>query len=133
MLGGYVVSQIFLVEDDLDHAELITTFLKVGGIENEIIWFKDAESTIERIMDITKKELELPIAIIIDLKLPRMSGFDLISNIRDIDRFKNVPIIVISSSSQPSDISRAYKMGAVEYINKLTAMDYLAERIRAYI
>jgi DNA-binding response OmpR family regulator len=74
-----------------------------------------------------------PRAIIIDLKLPRMNGFDLISHIRDIDRYKSVPIIVISSSSQPSDISRAFEVRVMEYINKLTAMDHLAERIKAFI
>jgi len=73
-----------------------------------------------------------PRAIIIDLKLPRMNGFDLISHIRDIDRYKSVPIIVISSS-QPSDISRAFEVRVVEYINKLTAMAHLAERIKAFI
>jgi DNA-binding response OmpR family regulator len=62
-----------------------------------------------------------------------MNGFDLISYINDIDRYKRVPIIVISSSSQPSDISRAFEVRAVEYINKLTAMDHLAERIEAFI
>jgi DNA-binding response OmpR family regulator len=62
-----------------------------------------------------------------------MNGFDLISHIRDIDRYKIVPIIVISSSSQPSDISKVFEVRVMEYINKLTAMDHLAERIKAFI
>jgi len=62
-----------------------------------------------------------------------MNGFDLISHIRDIDRYKSVPIIVISSSSQPSDISRAFEVRVMEYIYKLTAMDHFTERIKAFI
>ncbi len=78
--------EIFLVEDDIDHAELITTFLKVDGITNEIVWFKDAESSIERLNEIEHKNditgNIIPALIIIDLKLPRMDGFQLISHIR---------------------------------------------------
>ncbi|MCX7959927.1 MAG: response regulator [Deltaproteobacteria bacterium] len=113
--------QIFLIEDDIDHAELITTFLKVDGIENEIIWFRDAESSIGRLKEIEEKDESVPALIIIDLKLPRMDGFGLISHIRNIDKFSKIPIIVISSSSQPSDISRALEVGAEEFINKLAA------------
>ncbi len=128
-----MADELFLIEDDIDHAELITTFLKVGGIENEVVWFKDAESTIERINTILTQNLLTPKLIIIDLKLPRTNGFQLISYIRSIDRFSQVPIIVISSSSRPSDISMALELGAVEFINKLVEIDILASKVRGYI
>ncbi len=121
---------IFFIEDDIDHAELITTFLKIGGIQDKILWFRDAESTIEHIK--TNLE-ELPRLIIIDLKLPRMDGFSLISYIKSIDRMRNTPIIVLSSSSQPSDVSKALDMGAEEFINKLAEMDSLATRLKKYL
>ncbi|MGB9600063.1 MAG: response regulator [Myxococcota bacterium] len=124
---------IFLIEDDIDHAELITTFLKVGGIEDEILWFKDAESTIEKIKEIISNRLDVPEIIIIDLKLPRMDGFQLISYIRNIDILSKVPIIVISSSSQPSDITKAFESGAEEFINKLAEIDSLAMKVKRLI
>ncbi|MCX7944733.1 MAG: response regulator [Deltaproteobacteria bacterium] len=125
--------QIFLVEDDVDHAELITTFLKVGGIENEVIWFRDAESTIEYIHKVEAGEEDFPSLIIIDIKLPKMDGFQLIAYIRNIDKFTNIPIIVISSSSRPSDITRAMDLGAQEVLNKLAEMDKLSSKIKSYI
>lgn len=128
-----MANQIFLIEDDNDHAELITTFLKVGGIRDEILWFKDAETTIEKIQEIIAQQLEIPKLIIIDLKLPRMNGFQLIEHIRSIDILSKVPIIVISSSSQPSDISRALEAGAEEFVNKLAEMDTLTTKVRRYL
>ncbi len=56
-----------------------------------------------------------------------------VSHIRNIDKFSKIPIIVISSSSQPSDISRALELGAEEFINKLAEMDKLAGRVKGYI
>lgn len=130
---GAMAKDIYLIEDDIDHAELISTFIKVDGIDNKIIWFKDAESAIERLSELVYNENDFPALIIIDLKLPRMSGFQLISYINSIDKFSGIPIIVITSSSQPSDISRALELGAREVINKLAEIDKLADKVRQYL
>lgn len=124
---------IFFVEDDIDHAELITTFLRLGGIDENIVWFRDAESIIENISKLDDRIGNLPRLIIIDLKLPRMDGFTLISSIRSIDKMHNIPIIVLSSSSQPSDISKALELGAEEFINKLTEMEDLASKVKKHL
>lgn len=103
---------ILLVEDDIFLSNLLTAKLgKTGCVSTQA---KDGEECVEII-----SHGDTPLdAILLDLTLPGMSGFDVIPHIRGSERFKATPIIVLSNLSQDSDISRAKSLGVNKYLVK---------------
>jgi CheY-like chemotaxis protein len=69
----------------------------------------------------------LPNLILLDLKMPRVNGFDVLGWLRKEDRFKNVPVIVLSSSIHKNDIKRAYALGANSFLVKPVGFDALVD------
>ncbi|MEX0779202.1 MAG: response regulator [Balneolales bacterium] len=119
--------EILLVEDNMSDAELAMRALKKKNLSNQLIHLKDGEEALEFIFakgkfsdrDITKT----PKMILLDLKMPRIDGIEVLRRIKEDERTKTIPVIVLTSSNEDPDIKRCYELGANSYIVKPVEFD----------
>ncbi len=114
--------KILLVEDNKDDELLATlAFKKISGFDNIII-LRDGEEALNYLFKKGKYSeddpKDLPYLIILDLKLPKLSGLELLKQISTNDTVKVIPSIVMSSSDEASDIFESYSCGANSYLRK---------------
>ncbi len=120
---------ILLVEDDSNDVLLVKRAFKKAGIENPLKVREDGDSAQEYL------EEEKPLLILLDLKLPRRSGLEILGWIREQPRLKRIPVIVLTSSMESKDIYKAYELGANSYLVKPFSFNDLKEtmeKIKAY-
>jgi CheY-like chemotaxis protein len=72
----------------------------------------------------------VPSLVLLDVKLPRCSGLEVLSWLRGRDDLRRIPVVMLTSSNQPSDVNRAYDLGANSYLVKPSALDDLVEMLR---
>lgn len=129
------LSIILLVEDSPDDVELIRYAFKKSGILNPLVVISDGDQAVDylgghgRFVD--RVQHPLPAMILLDLKLPRRSGFEVLSFLRGEDATRSTPVVILSSSNQPSDIARAYEAGANSYLVKPVSRGGLLDMVRA--
>ncbi len=129
------LSTILLVEDNPDDAELLEYAFRKAGIANPLLALADGDAAVnyvgERGAYADRTRHPLPELILLDLKLPRRSGFEVLGFIRGQDATRHTPVVVLTSSSQPGDIQRAYEAGANSYLVKPVGRDTLIEMVRS--
>jgi two-component system response regulator len=111
---------ILLVEDNPDDEEL--TLRALRKVANEVVVTRDGSEALEFIFG-TGKHAErdatrLPAVILLDLKLPKLSGLDVLQRLRADARTRLVPVVVLTSSSEDEDVLRSYRFGANSYVRK---------------
>ncbi|MFN7138441.1 MAG: response regulator [Limisphaerales bacterium] len=113
---------ILHVEDEETDALFFKRGLKKAGCRNPVHWVKDGLEAIEYLQESlgegADRSAALPGLIILDLKMPRMNGFELLGWLNQKDEFRLVPRIVLTSSKLPQDVQRAYELGATSYLVK---------------
>lgn len=112
---------ILLVEDNPDDAELTARAFRKNNIANELIVAPDGESALEYLCGTGKwadQGPQLPQAILLDLKLPRMDGLEVLRRIRENERTRFLPVIVLTTSKEEQDLIRSYALGANSYVRK---------------
>lgn len=106
--------EILLVEDSDDDAELTIRAIKSNKIANRIELVRDGVEA----LDYLEGERPLPRLVLLDLKLPRMNGLDVLRRIRSNPRTRVLPVVVLTSSREEPDIAGAYDLGVNSYIVK---------------
>jgi two-component system response regulator len=107
--------KILLVEDNEDDQLLCVKAFKKNNMLNEIVIANDGEEAVQILSD---KTLTPPALILLDLKLPKLSGIEVLQKIRADDRLKFIPVVVLTSSRELKDLQNAYLSGANSYICK---------------
>ena len=129
-------STILLVEDNEDDAFFMRRALREAGIENPVQLAEDGRQAIEYLSGAGKfadrVAHPLPMIVFLDLKLPFKSGHDVLEWIRAQPQFAKLIVIVLTSSSEPIDLNRAYKAGANSYVVKPATADQLLETAKAF-
>jgi two-component system, response regulator len=113
--------QILLVEDNPSDAELTMDALRETGTVNSVQWVKDGAEALDVLFGSdAKAAAESPRLrlVLLDLRLPRVDGLDVLRAIRADERTKRLPVTVLTSSNAESDVVRAYDLGANSYIVK---------------
>lgn len=105
---------VLLVEDSPDHAFLIKRAISAAIKDLKIQWAKDGEEAVEFII---KRGLK-PDLILLDIKMPRMNGFEVLRVLKGNKETKCIPIVILSTSANEKDVSRAYSLGTNCYITK---------------
>jgi len=129
------LSTILLVEDNPDDAELLGYAFKKAGIHNPLLAVADGDAAVDYIGGTgtyaDRTRYPLPELILLDIKLPRRSGFEVLGFIRGQGATRHTPVVVLTSSSQHADIRRAYEAGANSYLVKPVGRDALLEMVRS--
>jgi two-component system response regulator len=121
------VVEILLVEDNPSDAEITIRALKKNNIANNIIHLCDGVEAVEFLFgtgafkdrDISR----LPKLILLDLKMPRMDGMEVLAKIKGNEQTVQIPVVVLTSSNEDPDIQRCYKLGVNSYIVKPVGFD----------
>lgn len=113
---------ILVVEDSQDDAELILKALKRANVLNDVFVAADGEEALEWLRctgRFTSRDAStVPTVILLDLKLPKLGGFEVLQAVRHDERTACIPVVILSSSSEDEDIKRSYREGANSYVRK---------------
>ena len=119
--------EILLIEDNPNDAELAIRALAKNKIKNKLIHLNDGEIALEFLFGTGRYEgrdiLRKPKVILLDLKMPKVSGIELLKKIKANDNTKNIPVVVLTSSKENPDIEQSYALGANSYIVKPVDFD----------
>jgi CheY-like chemotaxis protein len=123
--------EILLVEDNGDDAELTMRTLKKAGLGNGIVWLKNGALALEFLFGrgayAGRSVGERPRLVLLDLKLPKVSGLEVLQQIRADARTANIPVVILSSSTQDRDILRSYDLGVNSYVSKPVQFEEFAK------
>jgi hypothetical protein len=113
---------ILLVEDNPVDVDLTLRAFKKQKLTNPIIVARDGEEAINMI-DKWEEGTTIPVVILLDLKLPKFNGLEVLESIKTHPVFRTIPVVVLTSSAEDSDIKTAYNLGANSYIIKPVEFD----------
>lgn len=117
---NYSDIEILLVEDNPNDAELTKRALKKGKITNNIFTVSDGEQALDYLFsrgEFIDNDAK-PKVVLLDLKLPKVNGLEVLREIRNNDNTKTLPVVVLTSSNEEKDIIESYKLGVNSYIVK---------------
>jgi CheY-like chemotaxis protein len=118
---------ILLVEDDPDHELLTIRALKKSNIANDIRVARDGEEALELLFG---ENAIRPQVVLLDLKLPKIDGLEVLRRIRQNDATRLLPVVVLTSSDEERDVVRSYQLGVNSYIRKPVNFTDFAEATR---
>jgi two-component system response regulator len=114
--------EILLIEDNMDDAELTIRALKRKNLANNLIHLKDGAEALDFIFGegaYTGRDVNTLLKVILlDLKMPKVGGLEVLQKIKSDTRTKNIPVVILTSSAEDPDIKRSYALGANSYIVK---------------
>ena len=125
---------ILLVEDNPDDVKLTLRALKKSNIMNEVIVAEDGIEAIEYLFGTGKfvgRDINImPQLILLDLKMPKMDGLEVLQRIRGDEKTKVLPVVILTTSSEDKDRIESYKLGANSYIRKPVDFNQFAESVQ---
>lgn len=123
---------ILLVEDNPDDEALTLRALRKHNILNPIITAHDGVEALDYIFKtgaFSQRESGAPVVVLLDLKLPRLDGMDVLRRIRADKQMQLLPIVVLTSSSEEEDILQGYSLGANSYVRKPVDFNQFMEAV----
>ncbi len=120
------MAKILIAEDELDIRNLITFTLRFAG--HEIIATNNGAEALETALELADKG-ELPAIILMDVRMPRMTGYEACKRMKDDERLKHIPVAFLSAKGQESEVQEGFNAGAVDYIVKPFAPDQLTSKV----
>jgi len=125
------VIEIVLVEDNPRDAELMIRALKKRNLANNLIHVEDGSEALDFLFNRGKyeqrKDTSAPKVVLLDLKLPKVDGLEVLREIRKNEKTRKIPVVVVTSSSEDPDIQRAYELGANSYVVKPVEFESFTE------
>jgi len=119
--------EILLVEDNPTDAELAILALKERGLANHLVWVKDGAEALDFLFATgayANRSVEnTPKVVLLDLRLPKVDGLEVLRRIKADDRTKDIPVAVVTSSKEDRDVIASYKLGVNSYISKPVDFD----------
>jgi DNA-binding response OmpR family regulator len=119
------MAKILIAEDERDIRNLITFILRFAG--HVVVATSNGEEAFQKAQEI------MPDLILLDVRMPRMTGYEACRKIKEIDSLKPVPVVFLSAKGQESEVQAGLEAGAVEYILKPFAPDQLTARVNALL
>lgn len=121
--------RIFLIEDDMDDIELLQDSLK----DNRVPFTMNIVREGDKVSTYLKECTVLPHVIVMDFNLPKVHGKDILKTIKSFDGFKDIPLLVLTTSTAKDDIDYSYKMGADMYLTKPSNIKGFNETVAAIV
>jgi two-component system response regulator len=126
---------ILLVEDNPDDVELTLRAFKKNNISNKIIVVKDGVEALDYLFGKGiydgRDVKDMPVVTLLDLKLPKIDGMEVLKTIRQNELTKLLPVVILTSSSQEGDLVNGYKLGANSYVRKPVDFNKFVEAIKS--
>lgn len=121
---------LLLVEDNPNDAELALRALRKHNLANQIEWVKDGEQALDYLFQRGQwadRQNGLPRVVLLDLRLPKVDGIEVLRAVRGDEKTKGLPVVVLTSSKEERDVIDTYKLGVNSYIAKPVAFDEFAK------
>lgn len=115
--SGYVL----LADDNATDAELTMRALEIGGVSRNVVWVQDGEAALDYLLrkgQHAQRPSGLPRLMLLDLHMPKIDGLDVLARIKSDPQLRAIPVVIMSSSDQESDMTRSYERHANSYIVK---------------
>ena len=123
---------ILLVEDNPADAELAMRALRTGKLANHVTWVKDGAEALDFIFRkgaYAGRPDQNPRLILLDLKLPKVDGFEVLKHIKEDERTRAIPVVMVTSSQEWRDMSDSYKLGVNSYVVKPVDFEQFSETV----
>jgi CheY-like chemotaxis protein len=119
--------EILLVEDNPTDAELAIEALKERNLANKLVWVKDGAEALDFVFatgTYSSRKIENgPKVILLDLRLPKVDGMEVLRRIKGDERTRRIPVVVLTSSKEDRDVAESYNLGVNSYIAKPVEFD----------
>lgn len=126
--------EILLVEDNPTDAELTMTALKENNLANNLVWVKDGAEALDflfvRGAYVDRQIEKPPKVILLDLRLPKVDGLEVLRTLKSDQRTKGIPVVVLTSSKEDRDVTESYNLGVNSYISKPVEFDKFVQTIK---
>jgi len=125
--------EILLVEDNPLDAELTMTALKSAKLANHITWVKDGQQALDYIFregEFAQRDDVPPRLVLLDLKMPKVGGIEVLKAMKSNERTRRIPVVVMTSSDEESDVAKTYDLGVNSYVVKPLDFNALADVTR---
>ena len=125
---------ILLVEDNEDDVDLTLRALKRNNIRNEVVVARDGAEALDYLWgtgNYTGRDTSvMPQVVLLDLKLPKVDGLEVLRRVRSDDRTKLLPVVVLTSSKEQQDLVESYSLGANSYVRKPVDFNQFVDAVR---
>jgi CheY-like chemotaxis protein len=125
---------ILLVEDNLDHAELVKRNMEDFRVANTLIHVEDGESALQFLKSSAESSGAVknprPDLILLDLRLPRIDGLEVLKEVKNDPSLKSIPVVVLTTSDAEMDLAKAYEYHANSYVTKPVDFDNLSNLLK---
>jgi len=119
---------ILLVDDTRTDAEMTMRALRRGGIRQALLWLEDGGQALDFLMRRGRyagRGSGDPKCILLDVKMPKVDGFDVLRTMKEDERLRSIPVVMLTSSSEEADVADSYRLGANSFVVKpLDLSDY---------
>ena len=125
--------EILLVEDNPLDAELTIRALKKGGLANKLLWLKDGAQALDYLFrrgSYADRDDVFPRLVLLDLKMPRVDGIEVLKAIKQDERTRRIPVVITTSSQEERDVAQSYDLGANSYVVKPVEFGAFADLAR---
>jgi two-component system response regulator len=126
--------KILLVEDNTDDVLLTLRALQRANILNDVVVARDGHEAFDYLSAkgqfAGRDASDFPVVVLLDLKMPRMSGLEFLRRIRTMNDLRLLPVVILTSSKEEQDVSESYNLGANSYIQKPVDFDQFVQAIR---
>jgi CheY-like chemotaxis protein len=116
-----ILGRILIVEDDPNDVELTLTALADYNLANEVVIARDGQQALDYLYcrgEFSARPTGNPAVMLLDLKLPKVGGLEVLQQIKSDDRLKMIPVVVLTSSNEEKDMMRSYSLGVNAYVVK---------------
>jgi len=121
---------ILLVEDNPDDETLIQRVLKKNGVANRVVVTRNGAEALDYLAGGGADEVSLPSVVLLDLKLPKISGLEVLQRIRETERTRLLPVVILTSSKEEQDVVNSYRLGANAYVRKPVKFEEFSAAVR---
>jgi two-component system response regulator len=126
---------ILLVEDNPDDVDLTLRAFKQNNIFNKVVVARDGVEALDYLMGTGihagREVKDLPVVTLLDLKLPKMDGLEVLKQVRSNEMTRLLPVVILTSSNEENDVISGYKLGANSYIRKPVDFTQFVDAIKS--
>lgn len=124
---------VLLAEDDMGHASLIQKNLRRSGISNGVEHFLDGEEVLNFLFrkgDGPHRESGTPYLLLLDIRMPKINGIEVLTQIKEDAELKKLPVIMLTTTNDPREIEKCHALGCSNYISKPVEYEKFTETIQ---